>query len=670
MVCERTKMRLLATAVLLSGLFASMSNAQTARRMEVFDLRFLDHDWSKGGDYGPCPAFPSIRGCWLWTGWETDRPAVAFSGEDYDDGIIPIERGDDSGHGTPWLSRGHLAEAVRRFIAEDSWSNQRNQLEVRGSRLVVVNTPDVIERVQRFLLDLEARRRRLVSIELAVVPAAVLDKAAKGWNRPGATPWWDAALFEKLVLLAGDKGSLLAGLIIEGDRAILRPEGFRTHVVDYEVNQTGVIPVSNPVVDWSVQGASAEAVVLPAPSGDWFLVQVGLRKGTARKDTEKRRVDDGELELVTAVQHGLSTYVVAPAGKTVLAGCFSAPPVEGKKEPWKRPESFVGLLRVRRIRGRADEGTKNDDLPHVLDVGLLLEPLADQGHGILFDEMEPSVGYDVEDLSDAAKSGLVRPERLEKVVRSVLPPEKNGATDFWRTGGTLFVRASDEAATKVKDRVEALARERARMLQVDLRQVSLSEKEVVTLGGAGSLLAPNWFDKLADKPAVHLRLFGLSGIRNALGAVAGRTYVSDIEYVSGGTGQVIIEVGDIVVKQVGGGVVVNVTASRVPSTSWIQLRLRGEIARPPEFARKTRVRTDQGVTQQTVKDGEARPVEPTGRWIEIDLPDEDTDRWEHLVTIPLGRSMMLSALPDSEQPGRTRVLIATVTDVSLPRHGQ
>ena len=65
-------------------------------------------------------------------------------------------------------------------------------------------------------------------------------------------------------------------------------------------------------------------------------------------------------------------------------------------------------------------------------------------------------------------------------------------------------------------------------------------------------------------------------------------------------------------------------------------------------------------------DAEAQ-VEATGNWLAIDLPDQRVDLIRHLVTLPLGRSMVLSALPDADAPGRVLALIAGVREIDLPR---
>ena len=51
----------------------------------------------------------------------------------------------------------------------------------------------------------------------------------------------------------------------------------------------------------------------------------------------------------------------------------------------------------------------------------------------------------------------------------------------------------------------------------------------------------------------------------------------------------------------------------------------------------------------------------------IELPEEDTELWQHMVTVPLGQPVLLNTLPDSTAPGRTVALITVVNAFTLDR---
>jgi hypothetical protein len=168
-----------------------------------------------------------------------------------------------------------------------------------------------------------------------------------------------------------------------------------------------------------------------------------------------------------------------------------------------------------------------------------------------------------------------------------------------------------------------------------------------------------WIQKLPLNRGTRARIHSVAGASAALGAVFSRNYLADLDKVSGGTGWEIIEVADPVVRQVGEGVILNVKASLVPGTLWAELHVEGAAARPPKLERKGRVRAKSHADIEL--DGKkATKVEATARWVTLDLPEEDSDSWEHLVTVPIGKPVLLNAFPVEGASGSTRVLLAWV----------
>ena len=91
-------------------------------------------------------------------------------------------------------------------------------------------------------------------------------------------------------------------------------------------------------------------------------------------------------------------------------------------------------------------------------------------------------------------------------------------------------------------------------------------------------------------------------------------------------------------------------------------RSTGLVERPPRLKRKSKIRTSSQVTvvEKVTDAGIKTDVKPVDQWIEIELPEEDSDHWQHLVTFPLGRPILLNALPDPKKPGTVRALVAVV----------
>jgi hypothetical protein len=211
----------------------------------------------------------------------------------------------------------------------------------------------------------------------------------------------------------------------------------------------------------------------------------------------------------------------------------------------------------------------------------------------------------------------------------------------------------------VRRKLDALARSRSRVLQVDLLQATVEPGALTGAEAASSILDEACLDALESSPGKRARLHHIAGAVASLASVLSRNTLHDIEKVSGGTGVQIVEVADTDVRQVGEGLIINVDASLVPGTPWVELHIEGEVARTPSLERKARARLESTVEVRGAEAASA-DVQAAGEWVELDLPEEDSDRWEHTITVPLGKPVLLNALPAADGSSRVRVLVAVV----------
>lgn len=649
------------------------------------------------------PGAPAVRGEGLG-GYDPEWEAVSFSF----DGAGGFE---DPSPGSLRLTPEMLEQAIKRLVAPDSWSNARNSVVWRGDReearssLVVVQTRDVIDRIDALLRRLQERASRTVTLDIALVPPEALAEAAPGWRRPGSPPWLPPDALDRAVRASRGRALVASGPVPEGTRRSFGPGRASARLVDMEINCTGVLPVRNPVIGACLEGSFAEALVLRSPSGGWFRVDLIVGRTAPLGEPERRKTELGPIELIAERQARLETTVLAPAGATVLAGVFAASgKAEGGDDP-AAPESFAALVRVTppepargeaggeggggadgRAEGKADGRTggrpdgRSDGTPDgrpygrsdapgvapaVVEAGLLLEPLPRY-------HVEPSrdprrgwqrpIAFDPG--GDGGDAPLLAPAALDSLLETVLPesarpeasPERGRR---WRHGGTILLEAEGPAVAALRRGLDELGRERAVLVVVDLWQGVVEEAELEALGSGGAILDASWLARMERDAESRVRTTSLAGRNAALASVASRNYIGDIEMVTGGTTYTVLEVGDPMVYQVGEGLVLNATASLVPGTDWAQLRVEGETARRPDIRRKTTARQSGGVKlREGAPPGEE--AEPTGELLELDLPEEDADRWQHFVTVPLGRPVFLSALPDAARPGKSRVLLGTV----------
>ncbi len=603
-------------------------------------------------------------------GWDHDS---------YDTGEVAFDDEETAPEGMAlsWIDDDALGSVIESLIAEDSWSNARNGLDIVGDHLVVTQTPGVLAQVGAFVADLEARLARLLRVDVAMVPLAALDAVRTDWR--GAY-WLDADVVDAALAAAGDDGWLLSGLAHAGVPRQLQVADAARHIVDFEVNQTGVLPAANPVIDNEPDGLFASVRVHRAAT--LLRVDLEVDRTDALGVRERRGTPTGAFELTDRRDTALRTSLLVPPGRSAVVGFLDLAVGGVPGDDARAPSRLAVVLRVR----EASRDVRSDERAHpirTVDAAALTASLPHfrfprdfefprvHWGGTEFDDSAPiDLGEDL--APDTGSPRLVGEAELEAAFGAVWPRSRSAAR-VEELGGVWFTSYDDAAVERARVVVETLLRERARVLGVDVRQVSVARDELARIGGIGAVLEPDAAKSIAGEPCFELSVAGFAGLSVAIGSSLSRSYVEDIERVSGGNENRIIERTDVVTSRIGGGVVLEVQADLVPGTPWVQLRLEGGVASYPNFERRARARADLTVeprsdSKQGDAKGDADPpgVRATADWIDIDLPDQRADRIQHLVTMPLGRAMILSALPDHDTPGRLRVLIATVREVPLP----
>ena len=635
----------------------SAGGIRPAREMRVFDVRFLSAEPARGARV--FPGGPLIRGHRAGGMYGVDdSPRMALEA---DAGARQV----DSSGASLRMSPEAVESAIRKLIAEDSWSNPKNEMRTEGGRLVVTQAPDVLDKIEIFLRGLEERAARQVSLDAALVPPEALDAAAPGWKSLGASPWLPAEALDRAVAASKGKGSVFSGLLREGASQRVQPRRLSRHFVDVEVNQTGVIPVRNPVVEQVAEGSFAEVLVLRGPSGVWFRVDILAGKAACPEKGASGKVKMGDIELLVERQERIQTSLILPAGKTAVAGFFAVSTSEKDGDRGSALESFALLLRVKPAGAAgADVAPSAKEGPFVLDAGLLLEPLP-RGWIELEQQWAPPP---IQEDPDKKRPALMAPSLLEEAVRDAIPGAARPRAVVWSQGGAVFVDGPGIDPSEVAKKLDVVARKSARLVVVDLWQGTLGAGDLGALGTSGSVLDKSWLERMEKAEGARARISSLSGVPVSLAAVLARNYIADLQRVSGGMGHLTVEASDPEILRCGEGLIANVEASLVPDVPWAQLRLQGDAARPPIFKRQGRVRESSTVDvvrepaggKGEVKGAAGEGSHPTGDWVLLDLPDEDSDSWNHMVTAPLGRPVLLSAFPAASRPGESRVLIAVV----------
>ncbi|MEM7232549.1 MAG: hypothetical protein AAF517_10260, partial [Planctomycetota bacterium] len=353
-------MRVATMALIGLSWATSFATAQTERKARVFDLSFLER---------------STEPTWSIPGPLRLRSPADQLGQPRQNLDLPLMLGDDQEVTMPgpWLTVAEVRSIIRNYIDEDSWSNRRNQLLEGHLSLVGVQRTETLDSIGRFVEQLRSRCARALSVDVAIVDPDALDRVAPGWDAPSGPAYLPADTLEFAVAASGPASLWLSGIGREGQWLRLVPAGGKTSLLDYSVNQTGVIPVVGPVLRHLPTGPYAEVRVLAAPSRKWF--RVDFEGGEMRTgEAQRRRTRYGDLDSPrVAGEHISCTSVVTPGVCLVLGQVRLAS--QRREKGALAPSNFATILRVRPIDFAPVK--EDDSLPTMIDVSASVEEVPD-----------------------------------------------------------------------------------------------------------------------------------------------------------------------------------------------------------------------------------------------------------------------------------------------------
>lgn len=208
-----------------------------------------------------------------------------------------------------------LLELVERHIGETDGS-----LEVSGGRLVARQRLTVLEKIEHFLEELRKGRGGMIDLEVRVyrMSSSLFSKL-----RASATSL--DAKGELALLTAVKKGTatLVAKnrvIAHDGQKVNVRRGDSRSIIADIEVNQTGVIPVQNPVIGVLHEGLMVEVRPLLDRKSQQVVVDVSLSLSQLVNEVKKRKVEKLELELAKMSVSRTTSTACIPVGKGALLG--------------------------------------------------------------------------------------------------------------------------------------------------------------------------------------------------------------------------------------------------------------------------------------------------------------------------------------------------------------
>ena len=225
-------------------------------------------------------------------------------------GAADVESGED---------RGLSVDAIYAFIERAVGRLDPRSMEVVRDELVITGTPAAHAEAERTLKRLRDLSLRHVELELRVL---ALDRTILGkLQQPAALTEADEAALAAAI--KADPKVLIARrrvVAADGRRVCLHSGDSRSVVSALFVDQTGVVPVVNPVVLAVHEGTFAELRAAVESGGDRVHVDLALARSSFLPEPLKRTISGIELEQPEMAMDRLTSNAVLRVGRGALVG--------------------------------------------------------------------------------------------------------------------------------------------------------------------------------------------------------------------------------------------------------------------------------------------------------------------------------------------------------------
>jgi hypothetical protein len=218
------------------------------------------------------------------------------------------------------ISPDKLVELIEFELGED---DAEGSVEYSGGQLMVRKTAAGVAKIKALLDRIAVDRGGLVDLEVRIyrMPPTFFAKVrheANGLSDAGE------ALLNKAVA-DGKVGLISSHRVVahDGQRVYVRRGGSQSLVADLEVNQTGVIPVLNPVINVVSEGLVVELRPLVDRARKVVMLDAALSLSRLRSPIEAREIKGVELDLpfMDIARTGASACVTLGRG-ALMGGVF------------------------------------------------------------------------------------------------------------------------------------------------------------------------------------------------------------------------------------------------------------------------------------------------------------------------------------------------------------
>lgn len=511
-------------------------------------------------------------------------------------------------------------------------------------RLFVHATPDVHEKIGRFIAELRRQvRSGSVRVECLLVPPEVLERLKPGWR--AAAPAIDDEVFALALL---DKRSRLVSAVARNGQIVTAGSTeIDALLAKHDINQTGVIPVSETVVEAPLAGDRLQVRPFRLPGEEAVLLDlaVGRFQVTSGKSTPSALWSD--LDLAVTAETLLSTTTVIQAGKTYVAGSLGG------------EEGSVALVRVH-LRGEttaAPPGRTGNRYRRSYNVSPLLRA---SPHRAWWDH-------------DSDTGQWVSTDELIELIMMATGGEEfwdDDANEIESSPGQLHVWASREAHRAIDQLLEEEIHRHTRVVALDLEVLEARRDLAARIQAQAEdafLLAEDWRKILEGVESVkrsRYTLTGVNGERHALRLAKLGTLVTGVDNVSGGTGFAIVEMPRPVVSTCGEGAEFRMQVDLATHGDLARLHLQGVEATILEIKSvKARYPSiTETLTSKSDRAGQTSVSAPrfVVNEVQLSLPRQKVVYWQLDRELPLDRDVILESSAEGEG---ARLLVARVRKI-------
>jgi hypothetical protein len=592
------------------------------------------------------------------------RPSGALSIRTPDMGAAPEEdadlRGEEDGESfpNPPLRAESFVDFLKNLILrlEAVPEIDDDAIQLAGGTLRVRGYLPLHAAVETALAYLKQQADAWASLEVLIVPLASLDALFPSWGESdGRVP---AEVFEKA--LADPAARLLTAQARIGHRVGRGARETHAMLVDHEINQTGVIPVSNPVVQGIRGGDRVEVRPLLAVDGGAVLLDLVC----GRVGVSSRNVDIGShwsrLDLPIVHERLLATRALLEPGDVYVLGVHDG----------DEPAAFLGRVRLSTPSAGADAPASVSAVFRSWDISSLISARPRrwrlEAPGVPAGE-PGELAAPFEGLEELAPFDGVS---LQEGIFAAVDPALRDAGQIqleWQQGKLCFFgpRAEAEKA-KAFLAAESARRLRTAFLQIDAITLPREALAGILKGSeAGRPLPANWRTALDGVPEIRrrrYRLLALAGEEQVLRDASLNFLIVDSEQVSGGTGFAIIERSDPVVSSVGDGLDLHIKVDLPPQGERAFLQIRGLEVRVLDLRKVTaRFPTMSAAPVPGTAGQQNIAVTDSIQRVDLSLPTESLTEWDHAIELPLGRDVLLAA--EGPPEAAARLVVARVVEL-------